>query len=61
MSVDQVECDPLFVYQAGIDLMTRKLLQPFAPEGRFRGHKSKAARKVRRDELLRVKKRSVHE
>jgi len=57
MSVDQVKSDALFVYQAGMDLysflLARDLLPTFPPEGRFRGHKSKAARKKRREAMLR--------
>lgn len=56
MSVDHVKRDALFVYDAGMNLysflMARKLLPPFPPDGRFRGHKSKAARKKRREAML---------
>jgi hypothetical protein len=56
MSVDQVKSDALFVYEAGMALysflMAHKLLPPFPPEDRFRGHKSKAARKKRREAML---------
>jgi hypothetical protein len=56
MSVDHVKRDALFVYDAGMALYTflmqQKLLPAFPPEGRVRGHKSKAARKKRREALL---------
>lgn len=56
MSVDQVKRDALFVYDAGMALYTflilHKLIPSFPPEGRFRGHKSKAARKKRREAML---------
>jgi hypothetical protein len=56
MSVDSVERDALFVYQAGMDLysflMRHSLFPPFQPADRFRGHKSKAARKKRREGKL---------
>jgi hypothetical protein len=56
MSVDAVKRDALFVYQAGMDLysflMALRLFPPFPPKGRFRGHKSKAARKKRRQAKL---------
>jgi hypothetical protein len=56
MSVNQVKRDALFVYDAGMALYTflivQKLLPSFPPDGRFRGHKSKAARKKRREAIL---------
>ena|SRR6266851_1836539 len=56
MSVNQVKSDALFVYQAGMDLMSfvglRRLVPPPTPL-RPRGHKSKAARKKRREGKLR--------
>lgn len=57
MSVNHVKRDALFVYRAGMELQTflssRSLLPSLPPEGRLRGHKSKAARKARRKKLLR--------
>jgi hypothetical protein len=56
MSIDQVKSDALFVYSAGMSLysflMAHGLLPPFPPKDRFRGHKSKAARKKRREAKL---------
>ena len=55
MSVDQVKRDALFVYEAGINLLTfliRHKLTPKAMTFRPRGHKSKAARKKRREIML---------
>jgi hypothetical protein len=56
MSVDQVKSDALFIYDAGMALYTfliiRKLIPPHPPSNRFRGHKSKTARKKRREAKL---------
>jgi hypothetical protein len=56
MEVDQVKRDALFVYEAGMTLMTflmtRGFSQKLPPLDRFRGHKSKAARKKRREAKL---------
>jgi hypothetical protein len=53
MSVDAVERDAFFVYEAGMNLMgflgEHSLIPPFPPADRVRGHKSKAARKKRRE------------
>jgi hypothetical protein len=53
MSADQVRSDALFVYEAGIALLTflkaHKLLAPFPPAPRPRWHKSKEERKKRRE------------
>jgi hypothetical protein len=55
MSIDQVKADALFIYMAGMKLTTflsrRGLLPPFPPKPRPRHHKSKAARKKRRESL----------
>jgi hypothetical protein len=59
MSVDQIESDALFIYNAGLRLFqflkTRGLQPPVPPSARPRGHKSKAARKERRKKLLSAK------
>jgi hypothetical protein len=59
MSIDQIKRDATFIYKAGINLYeflgSRGLLPPFPTQPRPRGHKSKAARKKRREELLRRK------
>ena len=55
MSVDRVKSDALFVYDAGIKLMSflyRLNLAPSPPPLRPRGHKSKAARAKRRNATL---------
>jgi hypothetical protein len=56
MSVDQVKGDALFVYEAGMALysflMERGLLSFAAPTNRARFHKSKTARKKRRESKL---------
>jgi hypothetical protein len=56
MSVEQVKSDALFVYQAGMNLYSfligHGLLPPTPPPNRFRGHKSRAERKKRRDARL---------
>lgn len=56
MSVDQVKADAELVYKAGMDLysflMTHKLLPSIPTTPRPRGHKSKAARKKRREAML---------
>jgi len=55
MTVDQVKRDALFVYEAGMALymfLMRHKLLPSAPPDRPRGHKSKAARKKRREAML---------
>lgn len=52
MSVDGVKSDALLIYQVGMDLMmflTAHSLFPEIPPVRPRAHKSKAARKVRRN------------
>jgi hypothetical protein len=58
MSVNQIKADAVLIYQAGMDLMSfliaRGLLPPFPARKRPRAHKSKAARKKRR-EMLRKK------
>jgi hypothetical protein len=50
----KVKRDALFVYDAGMNLyaflMMHKLLPPFPPDGRFRGHK--ARRRERNAERL---------
>jgi hypothetical protein len=60
MSVDQVKSDALFVYQVGMDLYSflkaHKMLPPLPTMPRPRGHKSKAARKKRREAMLRAAK-----
>lgn len=51
MTIDGVEGDALFIYQAGMNFMSflmKKGLLPSFPPSRPRGHKSKAARKKRR-------------
>jgi hypothetical protein len=56
MSIDDVERDAFFVYEAGMMLMAflgdHNLFPPFPPNDRVRGHKSKAARKKRREAAL---------
>jgi hypothetical protein len=55
MSVDQVKSDALFVYDAGMKLMGFLMtheLAPASPPVRPRGHKSKVARKKRREAML---------
>jgi hypothetical protein len=63
MTVNQIKGDALFVYQAGMDLyvflMAYKLLPPFPPYGRLRGHKSKAARKIIREGKLKAGARNA--
>jgi len=58
MTVDQVKREALFVYQAGMSLMAFLMKcgfsQKLPPSDRFRGHKSKAARKKRREAKLRI-------
>jgi hypothetical protein len=53
MSTDQVEGDALFIYEAGMKLQkflgSVGLLPPLPPHSRPRAHKSKAARKKRRE------------
>ena len=55
MEVDKIEDDALFVYEAGMKLMTflmaHEFRQKLPPLDRFRSHKSKAARKKRRKEI----------
>ena len=61
MSIKRVERDALFVYDAGMKLMDfllRRDLAPAAPKFRPRDHKSKAARKKRREAKLRSTKPS---
>jgi hypothetical protein len=64
MTVNQVKSDAAFIYKAGMDLMTflgdRNLLPRFPAVARPRGHKSRAARKKRREELLRGKGGGKH-
>lgn len=52
LTIDQIESDALFIYEAGMKLfqfLTRKGLKPsFPPAIRPRAHKTKAARKERR-------------
>ncbi len=59
ISADKIKADALFIYQAGMDLMIflggRNLLPTIPPSKRPRAHKSKAARKKRRKELLSAK------
>lgn len=56
MTVDHVKREALFVYDAGMALMTFLIAHGFRqklpPLDRFRGHKSKAARKKRRETKL---------
>jgi hypothetical protein len=56
MTVDQVKSDAIYVYDAGMRLysflMNYNLLPPFPPTDRFRGHKSRSARKKRRDAMV---------
>lgn len=53
MTVDQVKSDAAFIYQAGMNLMSFLrvcgLLPTFPEQPRPREHKSKAARKIRRE------------
>jgi hypothetical protein len=59
MSVDQIKRDASFVYDAGMALMKflmrHKLSLTFPPARRERAHKTKAARKKRRKDMLRGK------
>jgi hypothetical protein len=59
MSIDAVKSDALFIYEAGMKLQTflkkNGLRLKFPAVPRLRGHKSKAARKKRRQELPRSK------
>jgi hypothetical protein len=52
MDLNQVRADAALIYKAGMDLMTfltdQDLLPPFPPHARPRAHKTKAARKKRR-------------
>ena len=54
MTIDQVKADALFIYKVGIDffqfLGLCNLLPAFPPKLRPRAHKSKAARKKRREQ-----------
>jgi hypothetical protein len=56
MTVDVIKRDAQFIYDAGMNLMSflgaRNLLPPFPTSLRFRGHKTKAARKKRRKAKL---------
>jgi hypothetical protein len=57
MTIDHVKRDALFVYDAGMKLMSflsRLNLAPPPPPLRPRGHKSKAARKKRRNAQLKI-------
>jgi hypothetical protein len=53
MSIDGVRQDALFVYDAGMELMTFLMRHGFQlkwpPTNRYRGHKSRAERKKRRE------------
>lgn len=57
MSVNGVKGEAAFIYAAGMKLMQfmmdHSLIPPFPPGPRPRAHKSKAARKKRRESLLR--------
>lgn len=54
VSLDQVTADANFIYDAGMALMTflsaKNLFSPFPKHRRERGHKTKAARKKRRED-----------
>lgn len=59
MTADKIKADAIFIYDAGMKLMgflrARNLLSPFPSRRRERAHKTKAARKKRREALLKGK------
>jgi len=59
MTVDHVKRDAIFVYDAGMSLMAflmrNGFKQKLPPINRVRGHKSRAARKKRREAILRAR------